>query len=139
MMFFTFTYTQYAHCNFFFFYTLCFFFFNSQLLEYKPIFNALEVIKYYSIWETHFAQRGVILARPSLIGFLCEMHKLTIRTRELKDILLIILTRLQCLNYKEPKLQSLVHARRIYMMNLQAWSDNLRILGTREIWYLWFW
>ena len=26
-----------------------FFFFNSQLFEYKPIFNALEVIKYYSI------------------------------------------------------------------------------------------
>ena len=89
--------------------------------------------------ETHFAQRGVILAQPNLIGLICEMHKLTIRTRELKDILLIILTRLQCLSYKEPKLQRLVHAKRIYMMHLQAWSDNLRIPSTREIWYLWFW
>ena len=97
------------------------------------------MIKYYSILETHFAQRGVILAQPNLIGLICEMHKLTIRTRELKDILLIILTRLQCLSYKEPKLQRLVHAKRIYMMHLQAWSDNLRIPSTREIWYLWFW
>ena len=97
-----------------------FFSFNSQLFGYKQIFNALEVIKYYSILETHFAQRGVILAQPNLIGLICEMHKLTIRTRELKDILLIILTRLQYLSYKEPKLQRLVHAKRIYMMHLQA-------------------
>ena len=66
---------------------------EEYLFEYKSIFSPLEVIKLHSKQETHFAQGGTVLVPPNLIAFFNEIHKLIVKTRKLKDILLTRVTR----------------------------------------------